>query len=113
VKVVLSSVAIWLVLLPGCSSEESATSTTSPPPVVEGTVEEGRISDAEAIRIARAEIESAFEDFDFERHRAQVVLQGDALDVSFPTTEPMLLEQEPHVILDAATGEVRERQVRG
>jgi hypothetical protein len=80
---------------------------------VDGTVEEGRISDAEAIRIARAEVESAFEDFDFERHRAQVVPQGDVLDVSFTTTEPMLLEQEPHVILDAATGEVRERQVRG
>jgi hypothetical protein len=113
VKVLFSSAAICLVLVSACSSEESTNATSSSPPVVEGTVEEGRIADAEAIRIARAEIESAFEDFDFDQRRAQVVLQGDALDVSFPTTEPMLLEQEPHVILDAATGEVRERQVRG
>jgi hypothetical protein len=80
---------------------------------VDGAVEEGRIGDAEAIRIARREVSEAFEDFDFDQRRAQVVQVGDTLDVSFPTTAPMVLEQEPHVILDAATGEVRGRQLRG
>ncbi len=108
------AVAGTILLVGGCSSEEEGTTTTSEPPVeVEGAVDDGRISDEEAIRIARREVTAAFEDFDFDQRRAQVVEVGDTLDVSFPGDEEMVLEQEPHVILDADTGEVRGRQVRG
>lgn len=106
-------VVAGLVMVGGCSSDEATTTTATAVVEVEAAAEDGRISDEEAIRIARREVAAAFEDFDFDRRRAQVVEVGDTLDVSFPGTEEMVLDQEPHVILDAATGEVEERQVRG
>lgn len=105
-------VAGLVALSPACSSEDSSSGADSPEPVASTTKRE-RVSDEEAIRIAETEIAGAFEDFDFSGRRPQVIPVGDTLDVSFPSTDGDVLDQEPHVIIDPATGRVLRRELRG
>ncbi len=97
---------------PACSSEDSSGGTDSPEPVA-STAKGERVSDEEAIRIAEEEIAGAFEDFDFSERRPQVVPVGKTLDVSFPSGAGDVLDEEPHVIIDSATGRVLRRELRG
>ena len=101
-----------LALSPACSSEDSSGGADSPEPVA-STAKGERVSDDEAIRIAEEEIAGAFEDFDFSDRRPQVIPVGKTLDVSFPSGAGDMLDEEPHVIIDSATGRVLRRELRG
>ena len=105
-------VTVVLAVGPACSSEDSSGGTDSPAPVASTTKGE-RVSDEEAIRIAEEEIAGAFEDFDFSDRRPQVIPVGKTLDVSFPSGAGDMLDEEPHVIIDSATGRVLRRELRG